>query len=185
MPPGGQFIMNIVQGISQHWEGIKTAATQTVNYFGEQIKTAISQATTWGADLIQNLINGIKQKWEALKTTVGQTAGQIKKYLGFSEPEEGPLADFHTYAPDMVDLFIKGIKDNQRKLQNSVAEAFDFGETIIDQGVIGRSVSTTASGLPEKNVTVILQLDKTQLGKAVFQLNKEESRRIGVEMTYA
>ena len=33
-------------------------------------------------------------------------------FLGFSEPEKGPLSNFHTYAPDMMQLFASGIKDN-------------------------------------------------------------------------
>lgn len=91
-------------------------------------------ALTWGKDLLDNFIFGIKSKWEDLKSTVGQTAQSIKDYLGFSEPEKGPLSNFHTYAPDMMDLFIKGIRDNEGKLQKQIAETFNFGEDIVDGG---------------------------------------------------
>ena len=53
-------------------------------------------------------------------------AGKVKDFLGFSEPDEGPLSNFHTYAPDMIDLFVKGIKDNQKKLDKAITDAFDF-----------------------------------------------------------
>ena len=52
----------------------------------------------------------------------------VKDILGFSEPEEGPLSNFHTFAPDMMNLFIKGIKDNEKRLQDQVAKSFDFGD---------------------------------------------------------
>lgn len=103
-------------------------------------------ALTWGKDLLDNFIFGIKSKWEDLKSTVGQTAQSIKDYLGFSEPEKGPLSNFHTYAPDMMDLFIKGIKDNEGKLQNQIADTFDFGEDIVNGGFDGSFGRPTSSG---------------------------------------
>ena len=59
-------------------------------------------------------------------STVRSMAAGIRNLIGFSEPKEGPLSDFHTYAPDMVDLFIKGLKDNSDKLRDEVQSAFDF-----------------------------------------------------------
>ena len=44
---------------------------------------------------------------------------EIKDRIGFSEPKIGPLSDFHTFAPDMVDLFSQGIYDNLNKITNA------------------------------------------------------------------
>ena len=81
-------------------------------------------ALNWGRDLIQNCINGIKQMWENAKQTVSNFAQMIKDFLGFSEPKEGPLSNFHTYAPDMVKLFAQGLKDNQQLVANQLAQTF-------------------------------------------------------------
>ena len=81
-------------------------------------------------DLIQNFIDGILAKWEALKQTVKNVAQSVKDFIGFSEPKEGPLSNFHTYAPDMMDLFMKGITDNKQRLIDTVADAFDFKDII-------------------------------------------------------
>jgi len=187
IPAGGNFIINLVQGISQHWGEIKTAATQTVNYFGEQIKATISQAKTWGADMINNFVAGIKEKWDALKGAVGNVAQGIKNKLGHSHPVEGPLADDYKWMPDMMDLFIEGIENNKNRLFRTVENVFDFGEMITppSESIFSGSYRTTQGSVPEKEVTVILQLDKTQLGKTVFKLNNEESRRIGVNLVNA
>ena len=72
----------------------------------------IESAKTWGKDMIENFISGIKEKWDKLKSTVTDLANSIKSLLGFSEPETGPLSNFHTYAPDMMELFASGIKQN-------------------------------------------------------------------------
>ena len=84
----------------------------------------------WGKDLIQNFIDGLKAKWEDLKKTCSDIAGSIKDFLGFSEPKLGPLSNFHTYAPDMMDLFMQGINDNKNKLLDTVQDAFDFQSLI-------------------------------------------------------
>lgn len=79
-----------------------------------------TKALTWGKDMIANLINGIKNKFTDLKNTVGEAAGIVKDFLGFSEPKEGPLSNFHTFAPDMIDLFTEGIEDNLGEVRASV-----------------------------------------------------------------
>ena len=71
-----------------------------------------------------------KTIWENLKNMISNVAGLIGDFLGFSEPEKGPLSNFHTYAPDMMRLFAKGITDNEKMLQDTVADAFDFQPTI-------------------------------------------------------
>ncbi len=49
----------------------------------------------------------------------------IKDFLGFSEPKKGPLSDFHEYAPDMIDLFVQGLRQGQHRLQAQLADTFD------------------------------------------------------------
>mgnify|MGYP000558651356 FL=1 len=39
---------------------------------------------------------------------------------GFSEPEDGPLSDCHTYMPDMIDLMVKGIAAGRRKVSDAL-----------------------------------------------------------------
>lgn len=80
----------------------------------------VDQALSWGADLIKNFIGGIKSKIRDLKNAVGNVASGVKSFLGFSEPEVGPLSDFHTYAPDMMKLFAQGIDQNLPLVEDSL-----------------------------------------------------------------
>lgn len=98
----------------------------------DNIKSAfnIGDALQWGKDMIDNFIGGIKSMIGAVGDAVKGVGDKIKSILGFSEPEEGPLSDFHTYAPDMMQLFAKGVKDNEQMLQDTVADAFDFKNEI-------------------------------------------------------
>lgn len=97
-----------------------------------QIKSAFNTADAynWGADLVANFISGIDSKISDLKTKVQEMAQIVKDNVGFSEPKEGPLSDFHTYAPDMMDLFIQGIADNTDALRSQVQDSFDFRDDI-------------------------------------------------------
>ena len=78
----------------------------------ETLKSLPGKALQWGKDLIDSFITGIKEKVSHLVDTVKGVAQSVADFLGFSEPEKGPLSNFHTYAPDMMQLFASGIKDN-------------------------------------------------------------------------
>lgn len=134
-------VTQFIKGISDSAKRIIEAGKETIDTFAKGIKQKIEDAKQWGKDLISNFIGGIKAKWDSLKNTVSNVAGTIRSYLHFTEPDVGPLSDFHTYAPDMMELFAKGIKDNERMLRGTVASAFDFTD------LIGNAPSGTGSGL--------------------------------------
>ena len=130
-----QIILAIVNGFKSLMPQIIGIGKSIVTTIGDGIKSLASSALTWGKDLIQNFINGLLAKWNALKQTVSNVAQTVKDFLGFSEPKKGPLSNFHTYAPDMMDLFIKGIRDNEKKLTDQIEKTFDFGERTITAGI--------------------------------------------------
>lgn len=68
-------------------------------------------ASDWGADIIEGLVNGILGGIAYVEEAVSSVASTIRDFIGFSEPERGPLSNFHTYMPDMFDLLEEGIED--------------------------------------------------------------------------
>ena len=68
-------------------------------------------ASDWGADIIEGLVNGILGGISYVEDAVSSVASTIRDFIGFSEPEKGPLSNFHTYMPDMFDLLEEGIED--------------------------------------------------------------------------
>lgn len=126
---GKDIVNKVGEGISSLWDKVKNWGKDVIEKVKNGIMEKIDGAKQWGKDMIQKFIDGITEKWNALKQKVSNIAQGVKDFLGFSEPKEGPLSDFHTYAPDMMNLFMKGITDNKRRLQNTVADAFDFGDS--------------------------------------------------------
>lgn len=128
-------INNFISGIKSLISQIIDVGKSVVTAVGDGIKSLASEALTWGKDMIDNFVSGIKSKISAVTSAVSGIASTVKSFLGFSEPEKGPLSNFHTYAPDMIDLFIKGIRDNEKKLTDQIEKTFDFGERTITAGI--------------------------------------------------
>lgn len=141
-------IPNIVSGILQ----VNQSITAT-------IWNLISSASTWGADLIDNFVNGIKNSIGKVTNAIASVAGTVSDYIHFSEPDKGPLSNFHTFAPDMIDLFVKGIKDNEKKIadqMNSSLGLFDAGEIT---GTLNTNVSRETSGAVPRLAGVTININ--------------------------
>lgn len=121
-----QLIITLIEGIVRQFGSLLKTGKQIVDEVRNGFKQKIADAKNWGRDLIQNFLDGIMAKWNSLKQTVSNVAQTVKNFLGFSEPKEGPLSNFHTYAPDMMMLFAKGIDQNADLLKSSLTNALDF-----------------------------------------------------------
>ena len=111
---------------------------------------------TWGKDLIQNFWNGIQSKLSWLWDGVKGIAGGIADFLGFSEPKKGPLSNFHTFAPDMMELFTKGIKENEYLITDQIQKSFDIRGLIDDTTQLATILPMAAA--PSNNVTKTVNL---------------------------
>lgn len=154
-----KIVTAIVNGFKSLMYQITGIGKSIVTAIGDGIKSLASSAFTWGKDLIDNFVSGIKSKISAVTSAVSGIASKIKSLIGFSEPEEGPLSNFHTYAPDMMNLFIQGIRDNEKKLTDQIEKTFDFGERTITAGIsygsYGDGVFSSGGGYGARQVSVV------------------------------
>lgn len=121
-------LKSLSNGLITGLSGLGKAVGQIVQVVKDAIGGLITGALSWGKDMLDNFIGGIKSKVSGVVDAVKGVGEKIKGFLGFSEPEDGPLSNFHTYAPDMMKLFAKGIKDNEDLLYNQIKDTFDFGD---------------------------------------------------------
>ena len=170
---GDKILDEVARAIKEGWEKAKETGLQLV----EHIKEGIEQLNPieWGKDLIDGFISGLKQKWEDLKQTVSDIADSIKERLGFSEPEVGPLSDFHTYAPDMMDLYAKGITDNAYKVEDAVeglagdmAMGFDsdINYNVPDLAGYAADLSAAITGTGSSRIEVPVVLNGREIARA-------------------
>ena len=118
---GKNIINNFKTSLETAWENVKQWFIDLWDKIKAIPQEFIDSALNWGKDLIDNFKQGIDNAWQGLKDKVSDVGQSIKNFLGFSKPKEGPLSDFDTYAPDMMDLFVKGINDNMHTITTALS----------------------------------------------------------------
>ena len=153
---GAKLVVELAKGLLKGIGDVVKAIGDVVGRIKDAIMEKVNQAKQWGADLIQNFVGGITSKMSGLLGTVRNIGQGIKNMLGFSEPKDGPLSDFHTYAPDMMELFAKGIRDNEHLITDQIRSSFDLGRSAFTGGAAavaaGPSTNTyniTVNGIEE------------------------------------
>lgn len=140
-----ELIKGIAQGMVDYFAPVSDALSDMLIDLTDWFSRKWNDSKEWGSDMIQAFIDGIKEKWQSLKDTVCDVASSVKDFLGFSEPDKGPLSNFHTFAPDMMDLFAKGIADNEDTITMQFNRSL---QPLMDTDII----SPSFSALPEKSV---------------------------------
>lgn len=138
-----ELIKGIAQGMVDYFAPVSDALSDMLIDLTDWFSRKWNDFKEWGSDMIQAFIDGIKEKWQSLKDTVCDVASSVKDFLGFSEPDKGPLSNFHTFAPDMMDLFAKGIADNEDTITMQFNRSL---QPLMDTDIIPPSFSA----LPEK-----------------------------------
>lgn len=163
-------IWNGIKGIaSSIWTAIKENIANTVGRMVDGVKFAIQkipgifsdifgrvrnfvtslpgEALRWGRDIVDGIADGIRGAIGKVTSAVSGVANKIRSFLHFSEPDVGPLSDFHTYMPDMMSGLAGGIKAGIPMLQKAAglaAGAISGGlnGTITTDGIVGASTGS-------------------------------------------
>lgn len=117
---GIELIVQLIAGIVNSYAKVIEVGAEIIEKIKGAISEKIKEAVEWGKDLIKNFVDGIKSKFSDVRSAVSSLGQLVKSLIGFSEPEEGPLSNFHTYAPDMMDLFASGIRSNAKQVYGAV-----------------------------------------------------------------
>ena len=176
-------VSGIVNTIKTTFSSGLTALTSIINTKINTVKTAFGTMKTsiksvfdnlltnmkqWGKDMIDGFIQGIKDKISAVGDAIGEIADTIASYLHFSVPDIGPLADADTYAPDMMKLFAKGIRDNANLITDALTSSFNLSPILSQAGQTGINVQGTGSGSVQPiNVNLTLEGDASRIFRLV------------------
>jgi hypothetical protein len=115
IPAALQLIIGLADGLIQAIPELIAAVPTIVGALVDELvgmtQPFIDAAMGWGADIIDGLVQGIQNGISVVEGAVSSVASSIRDFIGFSEPERGPLSDFHTYMPDMYDMLEQGIEE--------------------------------------------------------------------------
>lgn len=111
---------NIKKSVSDKIGEVKDTIVDGMENAIEYISSLPGRFYNWGSEMIGNLISGIKSAIGGVGSAIGSVADTIASYIHFTEPDVGPLSNFHTFMPDMIDEMIKGINSNLPRLENAM-----------------------------------------------------------------
>ena len=199
----GQLMGALAQGIIQSIGTVIGAIGTLWDSMSGSIGNFFKGAWDWGKDLINNFTEGIKAFISKPIDAIKGLAGKIKSFLGFSEPDEGPLSNFHTYAPDMMALCAEGIEANKRLITDAITEVFtlpdlsqaaasvgqaggmnnsgSFEVPYRTRGDAGQTVATQSAG-GQKIIDLRLILNDTEVGRVITPIIDAEHQRRGVKL---
>ncbi len=150
---------NIWNAIVEKVTGIKDAIVNGFTAAIDWIKSLPAQALQWGADIVQGIVDGITGAIGKVGDAVKGVADKIKSFLGFSVPEDGPLSDFDTYMPDMIDLLAKGINAGKDKIRGALESLTGEMSVITKANVVSLSTAAVATGSTQSSRTVTQNIE--------------------------
>lgn len=161
-------INNIRDGFKKGWDKIKNIWTNAIDGIKNKFKSMIKEAKEWGSDFIEGFKRGILNRIKSLFTAITSIPKKIRKLLHFSRPDEGPLRDYETWMPDMMDGLSKGIRDNTYKVEDEVKNlATKMNVNAYSRASVAQTLSANSSTVIHLNV--VSELDGRQVSKAVSQ----------------
>ena len=163
----------IKTAITERIEGAKNAIVEGMEAAADYIKSLPQKFYDWGKDMVQNLIDGIQSKIDALKAKVSQLAGMISSYIHFSEPDVGPLSNFHTYMPDMIDELVNGINQGIPQVAQAInGLAQNMVPQVNAQGMANNSTNTfniNVYGAQGQNVSELADVIEQRITENVMR----------------
>lgn len=161
-------INNIRDGFKNGWNKIKNIWTNAIDGIKNKFKSMIQEAKEWGSDFIEGFKRGILGRIKSLFSAITSIPKKIRKLLHFSRPDEGPLRDYETWMPDMMDGLSKGIRDNSYKVEDEVKNlASKMNVNAYSKASVAQTLSANSSTVIHLNV--VSELDGRQVSKAVSQ----------------
>lgn len=170
---GWNIISSVIKGIGDTLTMLPEYGRQVIDKIWDGIKSL--DPVQWGKDMIQSFIDGIMGMISSVGDAVGRVADTVKSFLGFSEPEKGPLHGFHLFPVDMVDLYAQGIEDNAYKvadaaegLAGDIAMGFssDINYNVPDLAGYAADLSASITGTGQTRIEVPVVIDGREVARA-------------------
>lgn len=150
----------ITSTLGAAWIGIQGVLLGAWNNIKTGFANLATEAWNWGVNLLQQFIQGIKSKFTELANTVKNAAQTVAKYLGFHSPtEEGPGSTADTWAPNLMNMFSRGLTKSIPELKASLGRVAITLQPAMAGGI---SSSTVAAASNQGN-----GIDYIKLGAAV------------------
>lgn len=164
----------MVSGMARGASGARATADNIAQQMRIPLTSVRYEASSWGSDVASNFAAGIRNGISWVANAASTLASKVRQFIHFSEPDIGPLSDFHTYMPDMLKEMAKGIYDNSYLVENamnSLAGTMAIGNNL----PYGNSSTSYSYGGININLNVSDQATGKQL---IDEIEQELARRM-------
>ncbi len=157
-------VIDVFGWLGEVFEQIPAKVKEMTDAVATKFKELKDSALNWGKDMVQGFIDGIQAKFEPFRQKVRSLADTVHGFLHFSKPDEGPLRDYETWMPDMVEGLARSLSASSWKLENAVAGM---------AGGMARGMTMNLGGITINGVA-----DESQIDRMVNQIERKLGRRL-------
>ena len=172
---------------SQTFENLKSSLKDKADRIKENIVGAFSSAVEyitslpqkalgWGRDIIDGLVNGIRDAIGSVTQVMSDVASAIADFIHFSEPDKGPLSNFHTFMPDMMKEMVQGIRagipkinDAMNSLAGNMAGSLAGAQTTNNNNNSTNTVTLNVYGAQGQDVNALANQIQNIINEQVYQ----------------
>lgn len=183
------FFNDLVRGASSTAQGI-------IDFFKsipEMIMNFFSNAGEWlvnaGKNIIIGFWNGLVEAWNGVADWIGGIGQWIVDNKGPEQYDKNLLVPAGKWIMGglrggLEQAFEREVQPYVESMASAIEDSFGNPQLSPYAAAMTHNTSTMAAQPQQQptNVTAILELDRVQFGKLVFQLNGDETQRIGVDL---
>ena len=162
---GFKLILGVRDGMKNAIPNAVSQAGEVVSKVGEKLKSGFSvlidNAKQWGRDLLNGFANGINERLGALQESVMNAVNTITSYLHFSKPDVGPLRNYESWMPDMIEGMAKSL---DRAMPTLLGKVSALSQAMNMSPTLNGNVNSVA---PNVNVIVNSRYEQDPLGQMV------------------
>jgi len=197
---------NIKKAYDEHGGGLKGIAAATMQAIKEKMTLGfdiINKLTGGKLDVLKQKVTNV---FNSVKDFIHNAIERIKSFFNFNWelPKiklphfkiEGKFSLNPPQVPHLTVEWYRKAMENGMILNSPTIFGFNNGRPIgggdagpeavvgVDslRSMIQSAVNQTAGRTAARNMTVVLQLDKTELGRTVYALNNSETQRVGLRL---
>ena len=190
----------IQQAASSVWEAVKGVWSAASEWFSQHVTQPLAAAFDAAGSAVKGAVNGLLSNVEgminAIIKGVNWLISQMNK-ISFDVPDWVPgiggnsfginipsisevklprLARGAVIPPNREFLAVLGDQRSGTNIEAPVSEI---------EAAVARALQRVGAAGGNRALTVILQVDRRELGRVVYELNREETQRVGVQLTEA
>lgn len=163
---GRNLIDRIAQGLGIDMDKVRQKIAIVKQIVSLGLEWLKNSASNWGRDFINRFTTGIAEGLARLRETVNNIANSIKSKLHFSRPDEGPLRDYETWMPDMLEGMSKSLEKAMPSFMSKIHALSDEMAMSLSPSINGGAYSYS----PSMSVVVNNHIESDPLGQMVNQI---------------